>query len=136
MHLPNLNCMHLVGVSDKTVEIEFLIRPKNKTISGKNDCYTHTHTRLLLSWAVTVVSSDFATPWTTARQTSLSFTMAQSLLKPPTDTWLHLNSTGTDTIPFIAKEKHRRGPQPISRAATEQFWEGALMSIPYLILTF
>ena len=135
MHLPNLNCMHLVGVSDKTVEIEFLIWPKNKKyLREKRLLHTHTHVvaveqPLSRVWL-------FATPWTTARQTSLSFMMAQSLLKLPTDTWLHLNSTGMDTIPFIAKEKHRRGPQPISRAATEQFWEGAFMSIPYLLLTF
>ena len=98
--------------------------------------HTHTHTHI-----VAVVQSLshiwlFATPWTAARQTSLSFMMAQNLLKLPTDTWLHLNSTGMDTIPFIAKEKHRWGPQPISRAAMEQCWMGAFMSIPYLILTF
>ena len=113
---------------------------ETKNISGKNDCsltHTHTHTH-----AAAVVQSSscvrlFATPGRQHARPPVLFDgreFAQTAVH--TDMWLHLNSTGMDTIPFIAKKKHRRGPRPISRAATEQLWMGAFMSMPYSILTF
>ena len=43
--------------------------------------HTHTHTGVCEFWARLSVVSDFVTPWTVARQASLSFTNSQSCLR-------------------------------------------------------
>ena len=136
MHFSNLKWMYPVGVSYETVEIWFLIWPKKQKIfQGKTIAHTHTHTLLLL-FSLPVVSDSLQPRGLQHARPPVLFDgreFAQTALH--TDTWLHLNSTGMDTIPFIAEKKHRRGPRPIGRAAMEQLWMGAFMSMAYSILT-
>ena len=63
----------------KTVSIGYIWRVKNEG-RRKRNVHFSIYTLLLLSSSCSVVS-DSATPWTAARQASLSFIISQSLLK-------------------------------------------------------